>query len=222
MISLGPSAAASPTVDASVSSDGTGARTVTLSTTTAGDVLIALIGSDGPTTGANNQNITVSGAGLTWTRVQRAATSRGVAEIWTATAPAVLTNAAITSTQSVTTVLGAPVNQSLMVFAFANASGVGATTAASDVTTNATAHARDAGGGFAGVRCRQRLQSRGVPHGRGRPDQAPRVPGAHRRHVLDADGQRRIDRGRVRAITVNATAAGAADQWNLSIVEIKR
>ena len=50
--------------------------------------------------------------------MQRAATSRGVAEIWTATAPAVLTNAAITSTQSVTTVLGAPVNQSLMVFAF--------------------------------------------------------------------------------------------------------
>lgn len=42
-------------------------------------MLVALVASDGPTTGANN-------GGLTWTRVQRAAVQRGVAEIWTATA----------------------------------------------------------------------------------------------------------------------------------------
>ena len=43
---------------------------------------------------------------------------RGVAEIWTATAATVLTNVTVTSTQSVTTVLGLPVNQSLTVLAF--------------------------------------------------------------------------------------------------------
>jgi hypothetical protein len=35
---------------------------------------------------------------------------RGVAEIWTATAPAALSNVTVTSTQSVTSVLGLPVN----------------------------------------------------------------------------------------------------------------
>ena len=89
-------------------------------------MLLAFAASDGPTTGANTQTLTVSGAGLAWTRVQRAATQRGVAEIWTATAPAALTNVTVTSTQSVTVVLGAPVNQSLTVVAFTGASGVGA------------------------------------------------------------------------------------------------
>ena len=84
---------------------------------------MAFAASDGPTTGANTQTLTISGAGLTWTRVQRAAAQRGVAEIWTATAPAALSNVTVTSTQSVTSVLGAPVNQSLTVVAFTGASG---------------------------------------------------------------------------------------------------
>jgi len=220
-VSLGPSAAASPTLDGSVSSDGTGARTVTLSTTAAGDVLIALIGSDGPTTGANNQNITVSGAGLTWTRVQRAATSRGVAEIWTATAPALLTNAAITSTQSVTTVLGAPVNQSLMVFAFSNASAVGATTAASGVSTNATATlvTQAAGSLVFGVgNDFDRAVARTVGAGQAKLHEFLAPTG-------DTFWMQRLNAASTAAgqsITLNATAAGAADQWNLSIVEIKR
>ncbi|HXT28206.1 MAG TPA: Ig-like domain-containing protein [Vicinamibacterales bacterium] len=116
-----------PTRVAQAFSDGTGARSA-LITTTGPTVLVALVASDGPTPGegANNQFLTVSGGGLVWTRLQRAAGSRGVSEIWTANAPAALTNAAITSTQSVTLVLGAPVNQSLSVAAFSNATGVGA------------------------------------------------------------------------------------------------
>jgi Big-like domain-containing protein len=116
-----------PTRVAQAFSDGTGARTA-LITTTGPTVLVALVASDGPTPGegANNQFLTVSGGGLVWTRVQRAAGARGVSEIWTANAPAALANAAITSTQSVTLVLGAPVNQSLSVAAFSNATGVGA------------------------------------------------------------------------------------------------
>jgi hypothetical protein len=115
-----------PTRTALVSSDGTGARTTPAFSTTGATVLVAFAASDGPTTGTNNQVLTITGAGLAWTRVAHAITSRGVSDIWTATAPAALTNVTVTSTQSVTTVLGLPVNQSLTVAAFANASGVGA------------------------------------------------------------------------------------------------
>src|SRR3954465_15760028 len=222
VVSLGPAATGgNPTVQTSVSADGTGARAVALSTTPAGEVLNALIGSDGPTTGANTQNITVSGAGLAWTRVQRAATSRGVSEIWTATAPAVLTNAIVTSTQSVTTVLGAPVNQSLLVIAFTNASGVGASAVAANTSTNATASlATQAIGSFVfGVgNDFDRAVARTVGAGQTKLHEflAPTGDTFWMQSVNAASttvGQ---------TITVNATAAGAADQWNLAIVEIKR
>jgi hypothetical protein len=98
-------------------------------------VLVALVASDGPIAPApNNQNLTISGAGLSWTRVQRAATARGVSEIWTATAPTLLSNVTVTSTQSITVVNNGPVNQSMTVVAFTNASGVGASAAASGTT----------------------------------------------------------------------------------------
>jgi hypothetical protein len=116
-----------PTRSATAFSDGAGSRTAVISTT-GPTLLVALVASDGPTPseGPNNQFLTVSGGGLVWTRLQHAAGARGVSEIWTANAPAALTNASITSTQSVTLVLGRPVNQSLTVAAFSNASGVGA------------------------------------------------------------------------------------------------
>ncbi|HXI28219.1 MAG TPA: PASTA domain-containing protein, partial [Vicinamibacterales bacterium] len=129
VISLGP-ALSGPTVDVSVFADGTGARTTAPFNAAAGDVLVAFATSDGAPTGTNTQSLTVSGAGLAWTRVQRAATARGVAEIWTATASAGLVNATVTSTQSVALVNGAAVNQSLTVVAFSGASGIGASNAA--------------------------------------------------------------------------------------------
>ena len=135
VLSLGAPVVAVPTVQASVFADGVGARTTpAFSTTTAGEVLIALAASDGPTAGVNNQNLTISGAGLTWARVKRAATQRGVAEIWTATAATTLSNVSVTSTQSVTTVNGLAVNQSLQVIAFTGAAGVGASNLASGVS----------------------------------------------------------------------------------------
>jgi Big-like domain-containing protein len=114
-------------VQATVRRDGAGAITTpAFSTTVPGQVLIALAASDGPTSGTNNQFLTISGGGLSWTRVQRAAVQRGVAEIWTATAPSILSNVTVTSTQSVTSVLGSAPNQSLVVVAFTGATGVGA------------------------------------------------------------------------------------------------
>jgi beta-lactam-binding protein with PASTA domain len=223
VVSSGPAATGgNPTVQVSASSDGTGARTTpAFSTTTAGEVLIALVGSDGPTTGVNTQNITVSGAGLTWTRVQRAATSRGVSEIWTATAPTALANVTVTSTQSVTTVLGAPVNQSIHVLAFTNATGVGATTAASGVSTNATATlvTQAAGSMIFGVgNDFDRAVARTVGAGQTKLHEFLAPTG-------DTFWMQNVNAASTAAgqtITVNATAAGAADQWNLAIVEIKR
>jgi hypothetical protein len=51
-------------------------------TTAAGETLVALVGADASGPG---QSVTVSGGGLSWTRVQRANTREGDSEIWTAT-----------------------------------------------------------------------------------------------------------------------------------------
>jgi hypothetical protein len=73
--------------------------------------------------------LTVSGAGLVWTLVQRANTQAGTAEIWRATAPAPLSNVVVTSTQS-----QGPYHQSLTVVAFIGAGGVGASAKQSGAT----------------------------------------------------------------------------------------
>ena len=221
VVSLG-SAAASPTAEVTVFSDGVGARTTAaFSTTRTGDILVAFVGSDGPGTGVNNQNITVSGAGLTWARVQRAFTSRGVAEIWTATAPTVLTGVTVTSTQSVLIVNGAPINQSLLVVAFTNASGIGATTAASATSTNATASlvAQAAGSVVYGVgNDFDRAITRTVGAGQTKIHEFLAPTG-------DTFWMQSLNAATTAAgvtVTLNATIPAPSDQWNLSIVEIKR
>jgi len=109
-----------PTVDKIIFSEGAGKRTTAaFSTTKANDVLVAFVASDGPAA-ANAQTVTVSGAGLTWTRVRRQAGSFGDAEIWTATASGLLTNVTVSSTQA------SSAHQSLTVIAFSGSSGVGA------------------------------------------------------------------------------------------------
>src|SRR6185436_20836982 len=151
----------------------------------------------------------------------RAATSRGVSEIWTATAPAVLTNVTVTSTQSVTVVLGAPVNQSLMVIAFTGATGIGATTAASGASTNATASlvTQAVGSVVYGVgNDFDRAVTRTVGAGQTKIHEFLAPTG-------DTFWMQSLNAATTAAgvtVTLNATAAGAADQWNLSIVEIKR
>ena len=63
----------------------------------------------------------MSGAGLTWSLVKRVTAQGGSTEIWTAKAPAALTNATVSSTQA-----RPGFNQSLTVVAFAGAKGIGA------------------------------------------------------------------------------------------------
>jgi beta-lactam-binding protein with PASTA domain len=125
VISLGPAVVLDPTQVLMVFVQGAGNRSIAVTTTTAGVRLVAFVGADGPS-GANGQAATVSGGGLTWTRVQQQRARSGVAEIWTANAPAVLTNASITSTLS-----NAAFTQQLTVIGFTNVSAVGAFTGAS-------------------------------------------------------------------------------------------
>ena len=219
VLSSGP-ALTGPTVDATVFADGTGARTTPAFSTTAATVLIALAASDGPTTGANTQFLTVSGAGLTWTRVVRAATARGVSEIWTATAPAALTNVTVTSTQSVTVVLSAPVNQSLTVVAFTGASGVGASTVASGLSgapSASLATTADASVVYGVGNDFDQAIARTVPAGQTK---------VHEFLAPSGDTMWMQKAGATIAIagtsvTLNDTAP-TADQWNFAIVEVKR
>jgi chitodextrinase len=81
----------------------TGATTIAappLTTAKPGELLLAFIGSDGPS-GSGTQSISaVSGGGLTWTLRRRVNAQAGTAEIWQAVAPSTLTNAVITATRA--------------------------------------------------------------------------------------------------------------------------
>ena len=99
--------------------------TPTFNTAMSGEVLLAFTASDGPAT-ISSQSVVVSGAGLTWTLVKRANAQYGDSEIWTATAPTILTNATVTSKPTKT-----GYHQDLTVMAMEGASGVGAAVAGS-------------------------------------------------------------------------------------------
>src|SRR5262245_51582585 len=114
-----------PVVDAQASIEGAGKQTTPpFSTTVPGDVLVAFATSDGPPSAA--QTLTVSGAGLTWSRVKRVNAQGGSTEIWTAAATTTLANVTVSSTQG-----KGGYDQSLTVVAFRNAKGIGASASAS-------------------------------------------------------------------------------------------
>ncbi|HET8559507.1 MAG TPA: Ig-like domain-containing protein [Marmoricola sp.] len=89
-----------------------------LSTSAAGDLLVAFAAADGPKTGAQ-AFASVTGAGVTWRLRQRADAQPGTAEIWTAVAPGSLTGVRVTAALSRGSYLG-----SLTVVAFKGADTV--------------------------------------------------------------------------------------------------
>ncbi|HLG92275.1 MAG TPA: hypothetical protein VKY15_04755, partial [Acidimicrobiales bacterium] len=93
------------------------------STSQSGEVLLALVASDGPSGGG--QQVRVSGAGLSWSLVKRTNTDIGTAEIWRAVAGTVLSNVVVTSQQRY-----GPYDQSLDVVTFADSGGTGASAGA--------------------------------------------------------------------------------------------
>lgn len=109
-------------VDQSVKAAGTGAVTANLGAVSSGDTLLALVASDGSQDGG--QTATVSGGGLSWTRVQRENAQLGDSEAWTATVPSPAPSLAVTST------LSQHYGQQLEVLALSGSAGVGASAAA--------------------------------------------------------------------------------------------
>ncbi len=129
------SASAAVAVDKTVtthqtSSSGT-IKSATFSTTAPGELLLAFITSDGPSTGGTQSFSSVTGGGVTWRLRRRANTQAGTAEIWAANAPTVLTNASVTATRSNGSYLG-----SITVVTFTGADQVvdGSTAAAGAAT----------------------------------------------------------------------------------------
>ncbi len=114
---------------------------MSLSTPTAGDVIVAFVAGDGPSSGG--QTATVSGGALTWTLVGRTNTQLGTSEIWSAKATGTLSSAAIKA--SLTKTGGYMV--SLTVVAYSGSSGIGAHTSASASTGAPTASLTTTGAG---------------------------------------------------------------------------
>jgi hypothetical protein len=98
-------------------------------TAMAGRTLLAFVASDGPA-GAGKQTATVSGGGFAWTVVKRANTQSGDSEVWTATAPSVLSSATVTSTLA-----KAGYVQDLTVVAYEGVDSVGASVAGSGASS---------------------------------------------------------------------------------------
>ena len=211
--------AAVPAVDRTVSVDGTGQRTTPLfSTSAAGDVLVAFAASDGPSA-ANAQTLTISGAGLTWTRVRSMAGRPGVVEIWTATAPTVLTNVTVTSTQAVTG--GGPFNQSLTVVAFTGVSGAGASNAVSGLSTTASAGVVTQGAGslvYAVGNDFDRAIARTVGAGQTKVHEFLAPTG----DTFWVQAMNAPVAAAGTTATLSATVPAPADQFNFAIVEVKR
>lgn len=127
--------AAGLAVDASIkthqSAPAASITSAALSTTQAGDLLVAFLASDGPSTPGATAFSSVTGGGLTWRLRRRVNAQPGTAEIWSAVAPAVLTNVTVTGTRS-----SGPAVGSIAVVAFSGAATTvdGATAGASALT----------------------------------------------------------------------------------------
>jgi hypothetical protein len=202
-----------PTVDSTTSVKGTGPLTATVSTAGSGDLLLALVSSDGPG-GASSQTVTVSGGGLTWTLANRANSQAGDAEIWSARATGQLSATAITAKQS-----AGGYGESLTVVAFQGAGGVGASAAKgassgapslSLTTTMTTSVIFGVGHDYSNVVARtvgsgQSLVSQWLDTSAGDTYWAQRILG----YAGAASSQ----------ATVNDTAP-TGDSWDLSIVEV--
>ncbi len=129
------SASAAVAVDKTVTTHQTsGSGTIkspTFSTSASGELLLAFITSDGPSTGGTQSFSKVTGGGVTWRLRARANGQAGTAEVWAANASAILSNASVTATRANGSFVG-----SITVVTFTGADQVvdGATAGAGAVT----------------------------------------------------------------------------------------
>jgi hypothetical protein len=185
--------------------------TATVSTTAAGDLLLAFVGSDGP---GSAQTVTVSGGGLSWSLVKRANGQLGDGEIWSARATTQLTNVNITATQG-----RAGFDESLTVVAFKGAAGTGA----------AVAGGAGSGGPSLSLTT-TKASSLVFGVGNDYDNAIARTPGSGQTLVHQWLDNATGDTFWVQQVTALTGAAGTAvtindtaptgDRWNMSIVEI--
>lgn len=112
--------AAALAVDAAVTvHQSSPAATITsgaLTTSQAGDLIVAFIASDGPNASPGQSITSVTGGGLNWRLRERTNTQPGTAEIWEAVAPSALSNVSVTATRASGSYIG-----SINVIAFSGA-----------------------------------------------------------------------------------------------------
>jgi Bacterial Ig domain/Lysyl oxidase len=202
-------------MDAHVSVHGTGTVTTpAFHTAIAGETLLAFVSSDGPSGTTTKQSVTVSGAGLTWTLVKRANARSGDSEVWTATAPAILTSATVRSAPA-----RAGYSQDLTVIAMQGTGGVGASVTASGASGAPAASLTTTGDDslvFAVGNDWDRAVARTLPAGWTMLDQWVNT-GSGDTYWSQYTGQTTGPAGTV----VNAGDTGPTnDQWNLVAIEL--
>ncbi|WP_395726438.1 Ig-like domain-containing protein [Nakamurella sp.] len=185
-----------------------------MTTTQAGDVILAFISSDGSRYTRQTFS-SVTGGGLTWTLRQRSNAQRGTSEIWQAVAPTVVSNLVVTATRSSGSYVG-----SMVVTAFAGADvGVaGATLAASGRATAPSAQLTPTKAGswvWAVGNDWDRAAARTIGTGQTKVDEF--LPSGKsfwvQRQAAPNAGTT------LNAVTINATAP-TADRWNLALIEV--
>lgn len=201
-----------PAIEATASGSGTGTATAQVAAPTAGDLLVAFVGSDGPA-GSSAQASTVTGGGLTWARAGRESRQGGAAEIWTARASTPPSGAIIRATAAI-----GNYGEALTVIAVANSPGIGA------ITTSEAAR-----GGPSGTLTTRLDDSLVVAAGNDWLRAAARVAGAHQtvlHQTLAASGDTywaQATAGRIptagTTVTIDDTAP-VADPYNLVLAEI--
>ncbi len=112
-------------IDKTVTKDNTSSSktivTAAFTTSATNELLLAFVAADNSGSGTNTTVTGITGGSLTWTLVKRTNTQLGTAEVWRAFAPAVLTNATVTATLSVSN----PGSLTVVTFTGASTSGTG-------------------------------------------------------------------------------------------------
>jgi hypothetical protein len=201
-----------------VAADGAGSQTTPPFAAGLGHLLVAFVSSDGPVD--SPQSITVSGAGLTWTNVQRSNQQQGAAEVWTATSPSDLADATVTASQTQTPAdPDAPAFYlSLTVLTFPDARGIGAFSSASGSSGGASVSVTPISSGSLIYAVGN---DAGLPGPRIVPDDQVVV-----REVVGPLGDSHWLQGRAAGVVATAgvavelSEAPAASPWNFAAVEI--
>jgi len=198
--------------DQAATASATGTVSVPFSTAGAADTLVAFVSAAGPASGG--QTATVNGAGLTWSLVKRTNARPGDAEIWKAIASAPLSNTTITVTLGQTAY-----NVYLTVLAFSDSAGVGtsASAAAASGAPSVSLTSTAAGSLMYAV-------------GNDPSNAVPRTLGSGQALASQWVSANPAGTSWVQDVSSPGTAAGqpvtltdtapAADQWNLTAVEI--